>query len=56
MSPVRNQVAAAAITTVPKVMPVFCTTESMLIRPWSTWPGVPGVPVPHVDGSLLVSP
>ena len=51
--PVSNHVTAAVRTTTPRVRPVFCTTESMVIRPWSTWmPGPPGVPVPHCEGSL----
>ena len=36
-------------------MAVFWTTESTVIRPWSTWPGVP-VPVPQVEGSVPASP
>ena len=34
-------------------MAVFWTTESTVIRPWSTWPGVP---VPQVEGSVPASP
>ncbi len=54
--PVSSQVSAATTTTVPSVMPVFCTTESIVIGPWSSgvWvagvPGEPGAPTDHVEG------
>ena len=31
IGPVRNQVAAATSTVTPRVIPVFCTTESIVI-------------------------
>ncbi len=53
ISGVTIQVAAAKSTTTPSVRPVFWTTESIVIRPWSTgavtWPGAP---VPHWEGSV----
>ena len=53
MSPMNHHVANAVAKTSAIEMAVFCTTESTVIRPWSTWPGVP---VPQVAGSLEVSP
>ncbi len=53
ISGVRIHVASAATITTASEMPVFWTTESIVIRPWSVvWVGVPGVPVPHVLGSV----
>ena len=51
ISGVMNQVRPAAANTKTSEIAVFCTTVSTVIRPWSTWVGVPGVPVPHVEGS-----
>ena len=44
MLPVSSQVAIAATTTTPRVIPVFCTTESIVIRPVSTVPYWPPRP------------
>jgi hypothetical protein len=44
-------VSAATTTTRPRVMAVRITTESTVIRSWST-AGPPGVPVCHVEGSV----
>ena len=57
MSPVSSQVSAAATTTTPSVMPVFCTTRvdghrAAVDARGSVWVGVPGVPMPHWEGSV----
>jgi hypothetical protein len=43
-SPMYHQVANAAAKTSAIEMAVFWTTESTVIRLWSTWPGVPVLP------------
>ncbi len=50
---VMTQVAIAVTITTASERPVFWTTESIVIGPVETGAcvGVPGVPVPHVEGS-----
>lgn len=45
------QVANAVMITTARDRPVFCTTESIVIGA-EVVVGAPGVPVPHVDGSV----